>query len=166
MRVLDKKLVYDLRRIWAQALAIALVMACGVATIILSIGSYRSLEETRSAFYERYRFGSVFASAVRAPLTLKQRIASLPGVSAVELRIVQPVLLDVPLMVEPATGVAVSIPDHSEARVNKLYIRQGRLPESGRPDEVAVLETFAKAHRFVPGDSFEAIINGKKRRLN
>ncbi|MGI9318986.1 MAG: ABC transporter permease, partial [bacterium] len=44
--------------------------------------------------------------------------------------------------------------------------RQGRLPESGRPDEVAVLETFAKAHWFVPGDSFEAIINGKKRKLN
>jgi putative ABC transport system permease protein len=166
MRALDRKLVYDLRRIWAQALAIALVMACGVATIILSIGSYRSLEETRSAFYDRYRFGSVFASAVRAPLTLKQRIASLPGVSAVELRIVQPVLLDVPLMVEPATGIAVSIPDQGEALVNKLYIRQGRLPESGRPDEVAVLETFAKAHRFVPGDSFEAIINGNKRRLN
>ncbi len=165
MRALDKKLVYDLRRIWAQALAIALVMACGVATIILSIGSYRSLEETRSAFYERYRFGSVFASAVRAPLTLKERIASLPGVSAVELRIMQPVLLDVPLMVEPATGIAVSIPDHREALVNKVYIRQGRLPESGRPDEVAVLETFADAHRFTPGDSFEAIINGKKRKL-
>ncbi|MGB5705919.1 MAG: FtsX-like permease family protein [Arenicellales bacterium] len=165
MRALDKKLVYDLRRIWAQALAIALVMACGVATIILSIGSYRSLEETRSAFYERYRFGSVFASAVRAPLTLKERIASLPGVSAVELRIMQPVLLDVPLMVEPATGIVVSIPDHREALVNKVYIRQGRLPESGRPDEVAVLETFADAHRFTPGDSFEAIINGKKRKL-
>ena len=75
MRALDKKLVYDLRRIWAQALAIALVMACGVATIILSIGSYRSLEETRSAFYERYRFGSVFASAVRAPLTPEYEVA-------------------------------------------------------------------------------------------
>ena len=165
MRALNSKLIYDLRRIWAQALAIAMVMACGVATIILSIGSYRSLEETRSAFYDRYRFGSVFASAVRAPLTLKHSIAALPGVSAVELRIAQPVLLDVPLMTEPATGVAVSIPDHREPAVNKLYMRQGRLPETGRPDEVAVLETFADAHRFVPGDSFEAIINGKKRTL-
>ena len=165
MRALNSKLVYDLRRIWAQALAISMVMACGVATIILSIGSYRSLEDTRSAFYDRYRFGSVFASAVRAPLTLKQKITALPGVSAVELRIAQPVLLDVQLMAEPATGLVVSIPDHGEPGVNKLYIRQGRLPESGRPDEVAILETFAEAHRFVPGDSFEAIINGKKREL-
>ncbi len=67
MHPLDIKLFRDLRQMWAQALAIALVMACGVATLILAVGAYRSLDETRSAYYERYRFGDVFASAVRAP---------------------------------------------------------------------------------------------------
>ena len=70
MRVLDRKLIRDLGRLWAQSLAVALVMACGVATLILAIGTYRSLEETRSAYYDRYRFGDVFASAVRAPKSL------------------------------------------------------------------------------------------------
>ena len=55
MQALDKKLVRDLGRLWAQALAIAMVMACGVATIVLAVGAYRSLEETRAAFYDRYR---------------------------------------------------------------------------------------------------------------
>ena len=31
MTALDRKLIRDFRRLWAQALAIALVLACGVA---------------------------------------------------------------------------------------------------------------------------------------
>ena len=57
----------DLQRLWAQALAIALVIAGGVATLILAVGSYRSLDETRAAYYERYRFADVFAMVKRAP---------------------------------------------------------------------------------------------------
>lgn len=165
MRVLDRKLVRDVRRMWAQVIAIALVMACGVATIVLAIGAYRSLEETRSAFYERYRFATLFAGAVRAPLELGERIARIDGVAAMELRIALPILLDLPGMREPATGIAISLPDFGEPAVNALYIRSGRLPEPDRHDEVAVLETFAEAHRMTPGSTFEAIMNGHKRRL-
>ena len=77
MRALDKKLLRDLARLWAQALAVALVMACGVATLILAVGVYRSLEQTRTAYYERYRFGDVFATAVRAPNNLAGTIAAI-----------------------------------------------------------------------------------------
>lgn len=165
MSMLDRKLLRDLARIWAQVLAIALVMACGVATIVIAIGAYRSLEETRAAFYERYRFGNVFASATRAPLHLRERIARLPGVSGVELRVVRPVLLDMPGMTEPATGIAVSIPDRGEPAVNRLYMRVGRLPEAGRTGEVAVTEPFAVAHRMEPGSTFAALMNGRRQQL-
>jgi putative ABC transport system permease protein len=57
---LDKKLVRDLARLWPQALAIALVMSAGVATLILAVGAYRSLDETRAAYYERNRFADIF----------------------------------------------------------------------------------------------------------
>ncbi len=165
MAMLDLKLMRDLARLWAQGLAIALVMACGVSTIIISVGAYRSLEETQSAFYERYRFGTVFASAVRAPRHLKSRIEHIAGVTSAELRIVQPVLIDVAGMREPASGLAVSVPDFEEASVNRLYLRYGRLPEESRENEVAVVETFADAHGFRLGDSFDAIMNGRKQRL-
>ena len=49
MRSLDKKLVRDFRRMWAQVLAVALVLASGVATLVLALGALRSLEETRAA---------------------------------------------------------------------------------------------------------------------
>ena len=48
MPVLDIKLLRDLRRLWAQALAISLVVAGGVATLVLAVGSHRSLEQTRA----------------------------------------------------------------------------------------------------------------------
>ena len=165
MRILDIKLFRDFKPIWAQALAIALVMACGVATIILAVGAYRSLDQTRQAFYDRYRFGSVFATAVRAPEHLKSRIENLSGVARAELRIRKPVILDIKNMKEPASGIAISIPDDGEPAVNKLYLRKGRLPEKGRENEVVVIHAFAKAHGFQPGDRFKAIFNGKKHEL-
>ena len=73
MRVLDRKVVRDLGRLWAQIIAVALVMACGVATIVLAIGAYRSLEETRETFYARQNFADLFATATRAPLKLANR---------------------------------------------------------------------------------------------
>ena len=60
------KLFRDLRRLWAQVLAIALVIAGGVATVVLTVGSSRSLDETRAAYYERQRFADVFALVRRA----------------------------------------------------------------------------------------------------
>ncbi|RWA63158.1 FtsX-like permease family protein [Mesorhizobium sp.] len=166
MSVLDRKLLRDLLRMWAQVLAIALVMACGVATIVIAVGGYRSLEQTRNAFYDRYRFATVFSGLTRAPLHLRERIASIAGISGIELRIVKPVLLDMPGMAEPATAIAVSIPDRGEPAVNRLYLRNGRLPESGRPGEVAVTERFATARRMAPGSTFDAILNGRKRTLS
>lgn len=44
-------------------------------------------------------------------------------------------------------------------------IRSGRLADPTRPDEVVVSEPFAEAHRLKPGDSFDAILKGRKRNL-
>lgn len=165
MNALDKKLLRDIRRLWAQALAIALVMAAGAATLILAVGAYRSLEETRAAYYERYRFADVFTTLKRAPKVVEQRILEIPGVAAAEARILEFALLDIDGMVQPATGMAISLPDHRENRLNRLYIRSGRLPQPGRPDEVTVNEAFAKAHGFSLGSTFKAILNGYKRTL-
>ena len=165
MRMLDRKLLRDLRRMWAQALAIALVMASGVATYVLASGAYRSLDETRSAYYLRYRFADVFAEVKRAPKSVADQILAIPGVAAAEPRITHLALLDVEGLAEPASGMAVSIPDLHEQRLNLLHLREGRLPERERTDEVTVNEAFAKAHRMHIGSTFKALLNGKKREL-
>ena len=61
--------------------------------------------------------------------------------------------------------MAVSIPDLREPRLNLPHLREGRLPERARTDEVTVNEAFAKAHRMQIGSTFKALLNGKKREL-
>ncbi|MEZ5650528.1 MAG: FtsX-like permease family protein [Burkholderiaceae bacterium] len=161
MSTLGRKLVRDLRRLWAQGLAVALVMACGVATLVTALGASRSLEETRDAFYERQRFATVFAGATRAPEHLRPRLASIAGVSAVETRVVEPLILDMPGMREPASGLIVSLPDEGAPTVNRLYLRDGRLPQNRR-GEAAVLATFADAHGLKIGDRVKALANGQR----
>ncbi|MHA1164884.1 MAG: ABC transporter permease [Alphaproteobacteria bacterium] len=165
MSALDKKLLRDMIRLWAQALAIALVMASGVTTLILAVGAYRSLEETRAAYYERYRFADVFATAKRAPQFVERQILEISGVATAEARISEFALLDIEGMEQPATGMALSLPDRKEAKLNRIYLRKGRVPEIGRVDEVTINEAFAKAHGFKVGSQFHAILNGYKRPL-
>jgi putative ABC transport system permease protein len=165
MRTLDRKLLRDLRRMWAQALAIALVMASGVSTFVLASGAYHSLDETRAAYYLRYRFAQVFAEVRRAPKSIVEQIEAIPGVAAAEPRITKLALLDVEGLAEPATGSAVSVPDLAPPRLNLVHLREGRLPERERTDEVAVNEAFAKAHGMHIGSTFKALLNGKQREL-
>jgi putative ABC transport system permease protein len=165
MRALDQKLLRDLKRLRAQALAVALVVAGGVATLILAVGSFRSLQETRLAYYDRYQFADVFASVKRAPKSVLNEIASIRGVSAVEGRIAKLVIVEVPGVREPINAEVISIPDSTEPLLNRLYLRSGRMPEQGRADEVVVNDGFAKAHRLVPGDRFAALLNGRERQL-
>jgi hypothetical protein len=93
----------------------------------------------------------MFASATRAPESVKSAILAIDGVSAVTTRIVNPVIIDIDGMTEPATGMLISIPEHGEPAVNRLYVSSGRLPEPGRSDEVAIIEAFAEAHGFQSG---------------
>lgn len=165
MRALDRKLLRDLVHMWAQALAIAMVMAAGVSTLVLAVGAYRSLEETRAAYYDRHAFADVFATLTRAPRHVAEDIAAAPGVAMLETRIAKSALIDVEGFRQPVTGQAISLPDHRELRLNRLYMRKGRLPEAGATGEVVVNEAFALAHSLAPGDSIAAILNGRKRTL-
>ncbi len=165
MQALDKKLLRDLWHLRGQALAIALVIMAGVATFIMFLSTLDSLRLTQAEYYQDYRFAEVFASLKRAPDSLARRIAEIPGVERVETRVTTLVNLDIPNFPEPVSGQLVSIPDHGEPLMNKLHLRQGRLLEPGRDDEVLVSEAFANAHGFAPGDKINAIINGKRKAL-
>lgn len=165
MSMLSRKLWRDLWRMKTQALAIALVMAAGIATFVMSVGMVASLQDTRDAYYERSRFADIFLGLKRAPESLKQRITDIPGVHQVETRVVVGATLDIEGMVEPATGLLISIPERGQPLLNMLHMRAGRMVEPYRENEVILAEAFAEAHEFVPGDKISAIISGRKRLL-
>ena len=81
MQALNRKLFRDLWRIKGQALAISMVIAVGVLMLIAYLSNFNSLQSTRDSYYERQRFGHVFATLKRAPLALGSRISAIPGVA-------------------------------------------------------------------------------------
>jgi putative ABC transport system permease protein len=162
---LDRKLLRDLWEMKGQSMAIASVIAAGVAMFVMYLSNFESLQRTRAMFYEAARFADVFASLKRAPASLEPRIAAIPGVQTVATRVVADVTLDVPGMEEPATGRLISLPERGRPPLNDVYLRRGRWIDSTRPDEVLASEMFAEAHGFHPGDRVAAVINGRRRWL-
>ncbi|WP_034857109.1 ABC transporter permease [Sinorhizobium sojae] len=165
MSSLDRKLLRGLWQLKAQVLAIALVIASGTALLIMALTTIESLEETTTAYYERTRFADVFARTKRAPEYVGRDIAEIPGVRLAETRIVDGGILDMPGYSEPVVAQLISLPEHGPQLLNALVIRSGRLVDPSRPDEVVVSEPFADAHGLKPGDSFDAILRGNKRKL-
>ncbi|MBZ0069742.1 MAG: ABC transporter permease [Thiobacillus sp.] len=165
MNSLDRKLFRDLWHMRGQVLAIAAVIMGGVATMVMSLSTYDSLVTTRDRFYSEYRFAEVFASLKRAPETLAERLAALPGVERLETRVRAGVKLEVEGFDDPITGLLLSLPDAGEARLNGLYIKRGRMVQPWSTDEVVLSDTFADAHGFQPGGTLAAIINGKRKKL-
>ena len=165
LSALNRKLLRDLWGMKGQAFAIAMVVAAGVSMYVMYQSTFASLSETRRAYYERQRFGHVFASLKRAPQRVAADIAAIPGVSAMETRVVSSVTLDLEQLDEPAGARLVSIPSERRPTVNDLFLRRGRWIEANRPDEILASEGFVIANKLELGDQVPAVINGRLRRL-
>ncbi len=143
MRMLDRKLLQNLRRIWVQALPIA----GGVVTYVLASGAYHSLEETRRAYNERYRFGDIFAEIKRAPKSVGEQILGIDGVTAADVTLCDPRCAESRRAGHRPGGL------HSrEGRGSaESPASSGRLPGPDRRDEVVVNEAFCYGKQVPAG---------------
>ena len=162
---LDRKLLRDLWRLRGQVCSIALVIASGIALLVMSLSTHEALKETTQAYYERAHFGHVFATVERAPKHLRPRISAIEGVQNIQTRISKQAVLELEDFAEPLLGRLVSIPEGEQPVLNQLVLRRGRLIEPDRPNEVILNESFAEAHGLRPGNSIVAVVNGKRRTL-
>jgi len=165
VRALERKLLRDVLHLRGQLVAVALVIMCGIAMWVTMRGAYRSLVLSRRVYYAEGRFADVFAHLVRAPLSVAGAAERIPGVTAVQARIVFDVTLDVPGLAEPATGRLISVPENARPRLNEIHLREGRWIDESHPGEVIVSESFAQANHLRPGDTVGAVLNGRWRRL-
>ena len=165
MSGLDRKLWRDLLHLRGQVVAIMVMVACGAMSFVAMRATWQALLESQESYYAAYRFGDLFAQLKRAPESMRGRVEQIPGVAAVQLRVVAEVTIDVPGLNEPATGRLISIRPESSGGLNEIHLVDGRRPGVGNADEVIVSEAFSKANRLRPGDQISAVINGKWRRL-
>ncbi len=148
-----------------QVIAVALVMACGLAMMVMARSLIYSLESTRAEYYEANRFAEIFAYVKRAPNSIALRIQEIPGVAAVQAGLAVQVTLDLPGVDEPASGMVRSLPDVGEPELNKLFLRAGRWLSPGSRGEVLVGEAFAEANQLKPGDRIATLLNGRQEQM-
>jgi len=165
LSALNLKLVRDLWGMRGQSLAVAMVVAAGVAIYVMYQANLESLRDTQRAYYANQRFGDVFASLTRAPRTVADKIAGLPGVTAVEARVVARGSVTIEPHEPSATVVLVSIPVTRRPLVNDVLLRRGRWIEPERRAEILASDGFASARGLAPGDRVTALINGHRYRL-
>jgi putative ABC transport system permease protein len=165
VRKLDLKLLRDLRGLKAQVVTIALVVASGVAALVASLITHDSLKLAQATFYRQGRFADVFSELKRAPLPVREDLRKIDGVAALETRVVQDALLEIPDRVDPAVGRFLSVPEDGRIDLNRVHVREGRMIDPKKGDEVLASEGFAKANGFKPGDEIVAILEGKYKKL-
>lgn len=166
MTLLHRKLWRDLNRMKGQAVAVSLVMGCGLAMMIMARSLIHSLESTRAEYYEVNRFAEMFALLKRAPNSLVSRITQIPGVAAVQPEISVQVTLDIPGLDEPASGNLRSVPDAGRQELNRLFLRTGQWLSPGTRNQVLVSEAFAEANHLKPGHTIAMLLNGKRQVLS
>jgi putative ABC transport system permease protein len=163
--MLNRKLIRDLLSMKGQVLTIALVVASATGGFIGSLGTFHALEQARDAFYAHYRFASAFVDVKRAPLSLVDRIARMPGVLDAEANVVAASQLQVPGVSEPLIARLVGVAPVVGPRLNRLYVRRGRMIEADATLEALVDEGFAAARHLGPGSEVTVLLNGVRERI-
>lgn len=164
MGVLQRKLARDIWHYRGQLISVLLVMAAGIALFVSLRSMNGYLSASQADYYRRDRFADVFVTLSRAPESVARDIARIPGVKAVETRVVGDVLMDTDDSDEIVTARLVSIPDHGEPVLNRLVVTRGRSPE--RRDEAVMSQAFAHARRVDVGSSIALVINGQRQRFH
>ncbi len=161
MSLLDRKLFRDILAMRGQVITISLVIAAGIAVFVGSVSTYDSLRSSRDRFYLEGKFPQVFVTLKRAPLSIVAQINEIPGVMAVQARIVRDVIVDQPRSVLPVSARVVSIENGGDEPLARLFMRRGMPPLPGDNKSVAINEAFSEANGVTPGDDMRVVLNGR-----
>jgi putative ABC transport system permease protein len=171
MKALDRKLLRDLRRMWSQALTIALVVASGIGGFVTSLSAVDSLQVARDRFYAQARFADVFADVKRAPASFADVLRTVPGVADVQVGVEQIVRIEIEGVDDPIIGRLIGLDPRTPQRMNRVSVRTGRPlrtadgPSGDGSLEALVSAGFAQARGLAPGSKVVALVNGRRRTL-
>ncbi len=165
MSTLRRKLWRDLFSMRAQVLTIGLVVASAGGGFIGSVGTYHALQRARDTFYADYRFATVFVDVKRAPESIVRTVLQIQDVVDAEASVIANTQLQLSSVREPLVAHLVGVPLKRPSRLNRLYIRRGRMIEPATTMEALVDEGFAAARHLAPGDQVTVLLNGRLKDL-
>ncbi len=166
MSALTRKLIRDMGRTGWQYLSVTLLVVIGVAWFGTAYMSYKNLELSYQGSYDRLHFEDMGVWFHAGPKRIADRMRAIPGVSAVEGRLVEDVAIELPgPRTRKMVGHMISIPMVRDVTVNQLQIVSGRMPRHRTAREVLLQHAFADYHKLEPGDTLEVNRMGTKIRF-
>ena len=159
--VLLKKTIRDMKSAWAQSLALAVIVALGIAGLISMDGAYRDLSTSYNYAYDTLHFADVDFSVQAAPESVVEKVAQLDGVKAVTGRLIIDTGYELPSG-EPIRARFIGLPTDRQPAVDGVYVREGRYLQPGDENVVVLESHFADYYHLHPGDEVTPIVNGRK----
>lgn len=159
-RLFLRKTFRDIRQSWAQTLALAFIVALGVASYIGLISSYRDLSVSYERTYRQLKFADVTFAVAAAPASVLDDILAVPGVTAVSGRLIRDTGLEL-ADGEPIRSRLIGLPATGQPDVNQVVIEEGRYLQPEDQYGVLVESHFATIHQIEVGDTISPILNGE-----
>lgn len=152
--MLNRKLLRDLARSRWQYIAIGAMVMLGVTFFNASYAAYVNLDASYKSSYSTLRFEDFGIQMTGAPERVVERLGRIPGIDAVEGRLIEDVALEVPKsgLGKKLVGRLISIPVESALTVDELKLVEGAQLRSATSREVLIEASFAKYHDLHRGD--------------
>jgi putative ABC transport system permease protein len=156
----------DLRASLAQTIALIVIVALGIASLVALLGAYRDLGTSYNHTYSRLHLADVTFSVQAAPQSVIAQVAAVDGVAAVTGRLI----VDGGLELAPGGAGSdgeqirsrlIGLPPDSHPKVDDVLTLDGRYLTSGDTSAALLESHFAKIHGLGPGDSVQPIVNGQ-----
>jgi putative ABC transport system permease protein len=161
MVVLRKKTLREIKENKGVYIACIVVIIIGLLAYTAMSIVMENLERAQGNFYQETHFADGFIKLTGYPENKVEALANLPGIDAVEGRIVK----DVRLFEEQSDANRslrmVSINRSNPPDLNQIQLFSGRLPEDHKP-ELLVDPKFFAANKLKLGDSLTLILEGRR----
>jgi len=159
-----KKTWRDLRASWAQSVALIIIVALGVTSLVALTGAYRDLGTSYHHTYETLHFADLTVRVQSAPADVAAEVAQVEGVRAVTARLV----VDTGYLLpdgEPIRARLIGIPAAGQPAVNRVHMIAGDDLSPDDPNGVLVESRFAEVYDLHPGDTVTPILLGKEQKF-
>ena len=165
MRVLNTKLMRDLRGMGGLLTAIASIVAVGVTCYVAMRTSYGNLSDAKRLYYAQCRMADFWIDLKKAPLAEVDRLLEIPGVSEIRPRIQFSATVDLEREPEPINAIVLSLPNRRLPVINDIVLVRGSYFTEQRANEVIVNEAFAREHGLRPGSWIHLLLNNRRQEL-
>ncbi len=165
MKVLARKLRRDIVASSGMLLAVVSIVAVGIGSLVGFQATSNNLDAARADYYNRCRMADFWIDIHKAPLSALAELASAPGVASLRGRIASAVIVDLPAVDAPISGLLISMPEPRAQVINDVVVTAGGWFDKGRDDEVIVSRKFADARGLAPGDDVHLIVHGQRKPL-